>query len=494
MNWEAEFYRKYQAPKTENVTVGFTGIDPGNYNDDLTSEQRDIVEDMILSYLKRLQIRVDSGNVDPSIIENPLYIDLETERLTHNKLGGLQGGKPNDCYHLTAQEWGKLLRMLNVVYPDGATDPVFPGGGGGGDDTGGGDDGDTTGGLPGSTPPLWTQNNLPADYTFYSADMPDPHVHKPYYGVLGAVMNWYYGLALAKYKEGQSGEKVHILKYTSLGWSKYCNAYYTANTSHADQHFDWISQWFYYNGVLYVLGNHYAPTRFLHYINSSGDMKREMYSSVEDGLNSCPFTTGVYSDNLNQLFFFNVEGSYIRCTTDRDLVVKKELLSVGMRITAGCAAYNPINNLICVAGKQGTANSANGTSWVTNTNAPKDIMYLTYREDLGRFFAFGYESKLFYSSTDGLNWTNFNNTPVPISSVSSVNYNPDLGWYCAVGGTSKNAYFSKDLKTWRTVEVTQGTPIKMGNVVWVSGEVTKSYLLIPQNGSQYYTFNPSDWK
>ena len=146
-----------------------------------------------------------------------------------------------------------------------------------------------------------------------------------------------------------------------------------------------------------------------------------------------------------------------------------------------------------MAGIQGTAVSSDGVNWAKNTNAPKDIMLLEFREDLGCFFAFGRNSKLFYHSTDGLNWSNINSTPVPISNVMSVNYNPDLGWYCAIGDPTQYVYFSKDLEHWVASQVTIVGNVSMGNVVWVGGSVQK-YILLPTSGNVYYTFSPADWK
>ncbi|MBR1486173.1 MAG: hypothetical protein IJ597_02830 [Synergistaceae bacterium] len=70
---------------------------------------------------------------------------------------------------------------------------------------------------------------------------------------------------------------------------------------------------------------------------------------------------------------------------------------------------------------------------------------------MGKFFAIGESTGLFYVSEDGLNWEQFNNTPVPLVTVKSMAYNAKAG-YCVIGtaadGTDKHTYHSMDGENW----------------------------------------------
>ena len=139
----------------------------------------------------------------------------------------------------------------------------------------------------------------------------------------------------------------------------------------------------------------------------------------------------------------------------------------------------------------GTAVSSTGATWELHPEAPHNLQDLTFREDLGCFFAWSYTDRLFYVSRDGKTWTKLNNTPMPLEEVSCLDYSPELGWYCAIGGTGKTAYFSKDLEHWIGTEVTNGAAIQMNSVKYMPN--IGKYILMPKSGGSYYTFDASAW-
>ena len=106
--WE-DFKLKYAPPKVENITVGFSGIDPAGYAATLTAEQLDMVRNLVLAYISKLTIRIDSGNLDPQADEPEVpSIPLKPSEIPHERLDELLGGNSEGHYHLTEDEIVKL--------------------------------------------------------------------------------------------------------------------------------------------------------------------------------------------------------------------------------------------------------------------------------------------------------------------------------------------------------------------------------------------------
>ena len=106
--WE-EFYKKYLQPRVEKIIVGFSGIDPDEYSFSLTDEQLELVKDLVLAYLLKLTIKIDSGNIDPDEPEPEVQpVMLKPSEIPHELLDGLLGGGEEGHYHLTSEELEKL--------------------------------------------------------------------------------------------------------------------------------------------------------------------------------------------------------------------------------------------------------------------------------------------------------------------------------------------------------------------------------------------------
>ena len=113
-----EFYDKFEQPQINRLTVGFSGIDPqqktlfeaAEYDySKLTPAQQKVIEQMIASYVSKLSIRIDSGNVDPATPEpEPPTVTLRPSEIPHEDLAGLLGGDKDGHYHLTDEQHERL--------------------------------------------------------------------------------------------------------------------------------------------------------------------------------------------------------------------------------------------------------------------------------------------------------------------------------------------------------------------------------------------------
>ena len=91
-SWQEEFERKYNRPAVERVTVGFSGIDP---NPKYVTP--DNLDGEILERLRNLEIRIDSGNVDPGTPEpTPAPVQPIITTTDHERLDNLLAGTRTD--------------------------------------------------------------------------------------------------------------------------------------------------------------------------------------------------------------------------------------------------------------------------------------------------------------------------------------------------------------------------------------------------------------
>ena len=207
--WE-DFKLKYAPPKVEGLTVGFSGIDPAGYAATLTEEQLEMVKALVLAYISKLTIKIDSGSIEPDapppevqpITLHPTEIphelldelmggdedghyhltDVELEKLkamiqtfvpdgeevdphegisSHEMLNGLFGGNANGHYHFTSDEWTKLRKVLDKLFPDGATEPQFPSVPASTDEPSEPEPEPELGGMPAADPPQWLEKQTP---------------------------------------------------------------------------------------------------------------------------------------------------------------------------------------------------------------------------------------------------------------------------------------------------------------------------------------------
>ena len=121
-NYE-DFLKVYENPSLDGVIVGFSGIDPQKKssgsdmgdgcdcdNTTLTDEQKTIVDEKIYEKFHELEIRIDSGNIDPDAEEDevlPGYLD--PKEIDHEVLKNLYGGGTSGHYHLFKEERDKII-------------------------------------------------------------------------------------------------------------------------------------------------------------------------------------------------------------------------------------------------------------------------------------------------------------------------------------------------------------------------------------------------
>ena len=207
-------------------------------------------------------------------------------------------------------------------------------------------------------------------------------------------------------------------------------------------------------------------------------------SSTEQGTMSS-FCALCYSPTLDFVLISNPSGKMMK-TKGNIVQDNRAVYSSGMAVNEACLKWSEDKGIFCLAGSNGTAISTDGENWTKNTEtAPKDLMELTWRDDLGKFFAWSESEKLFYVSSDGLNWEQFNNTPIPLETVKGVRYSKELGKYCAFPSSGQYVYFSKDLENWKQSDVVGGE-IGIADIIYFP-PVNKWVLMPTGSTTTFYT-------
>ena len=343
--------------------------------------------------------------------------------------------------------------------------------------------------LPKGSPPEWVQRDLPSGFTAYSG------VHKMWYGSYSwlaktgniTAAQYYDNALLILMLKGSSKSTVSMSSLTNSSETNYIFEPAASDGNYLDFLTEPHTQSLYYTakeGVICTLSGGSSSTLSNHTV---------LTSSVLSDCNSL-----CYSEYLDIMLAVGETGNVVVMTYNSS---KKQFTgSVSTQYTTGLsnvnpssAAWSPDQMVFCIAGSEGTATSADGVLWNTHTESsvPKNLIDLSFREDLECFFARSLNDKCFYVSGDGETWQKLTNTPIPLETVACVDYSPATGIYCAVGGTGKNAYFSKDLDTWVSTNITYGADVEAGSVIYMPS--TKRYVLMPTSGSYLYTFDPSEW-
>lgn len=545
-SWEEEFNKRYKAPQVDEVTVGFSGIDPQVK----TVNDADIGEE-VWKRLKELEIRIDSGNIEPDKPEpEPDPYPLVPVVTDHEKLDGLLGGNENGHYHLTADERLKLQNMPATGVkgekgdkgdkgdPGPKGDKVDPGtveGLTGNHEElsgllGGAEDEHyhlteeeqlrlailirgffPTGtdqiyipyvdasdpdnpivlpytpfvDLPKGTPPEWEIRNATSNNT------PLSNITKNAVMYSGKAL----GLSDGLFVFGQATTTNSVAYYTSdlINWQKPLNSFsslvsgvYNTGGGYIDdtQEFE-----------LLFLNN--TNTSELYYLTNQSEIKKASAIWGKDG--STAIKTKIVSATVSPELGILLLGNTTNFVTKKikgvsgftRYTVPKPSSVNAIYLNNNGLAWSPDAQVFCACGKYATSTSADGENWITHSDAQRNLTDLTYREDLESFFARCLDDKLFYASGDGITWKAVTSTPIPLETVSCVDFCAETGIYCAVGGTGRYAYFSKDLSTWVATTITNGTPIEAGSVIYMPS--TKKYVLMPTSGSYYYTFDASEW-
>ena len=406
----------------------------------------------------------------------------------HEELEGLLGGAEDEHYHFTDDEHRRLGILLSSFFPNGddylyvpvvIDDPEHPyllpytpfqN-------------------LPKGTPPEWVQLNFPTGFTAYSG------VHKMFYGSYATR-----GKSSDDCSYLDNSLLVLMLKGTTLS-----TVLMSSLTSNTETNYIWepASGGNYLDWLMAKEAKDYG--RGLYYTYGAGVICTYNTDTTNNMSNYTVVTSTVLSD-CNSLCYSEYLDIMLAIGATGDVVVMSysssankfsgtasTKYSIGIPVNPSSAAWSPDQMVFCVTGAEGVATSADGVSWDTFTgdDVPKNMGDLSFREDLGCFFARGLTDKYFYVSGDGETWQKLTNTPIPLETVATVDYTPATGIYCAVGGTGKKAYFSKDLTEWTSTDITRGEDVTAGSVIYMPS--TRKYVLMPTSGSSFYTFDPSDW-
>lgn len=193
-----------------------------------------------------------------------------------------------------------------------------------------------------------------------------------------------------------------------------------------------------------------------------------------------------HSSTLDVVFYFDKEGRAIKITsasTATPVMVSSYYATGISNINTNCAAWSNSVKKVCVSSSDGqVAVSADGVIWTT-ANTPDNLVELEYREDLGKFFARGENTKLFYVSEDGLTWIQYSIIPFPLDEVHASTYSSIYG-YCVIGylGSETYSIHSEDFSEW-TFKKMANTNIRFTNVV--ESCLDNGFVAIPYSGGSY---------
>ena len=406
----------------------------------------------------------------------------------HEELQGLLGGTDDEHYHFTDNEHRRLGLLLSAFFPNGGDDIYIPVKI---------EDGNIVPlpytpfeNLPSGTPPEWVQRDFPTGFTAYSG------VHKMWYGSYAMLSkssdNCSY-LDNALLVLMLKGSSLSTVLMSSLTTSTETNLIW--EPSSGGNYIDWL--------IAKGVNTTYGWGRSLYYTYGAGVICT-LSGSTSSSLASHTVVTSTVLSNCNSLCYSEYLDIMLAVGATGDVVVMSYAsnrysgtastkYTIGISVNPSSAAWSPDQMVFCVAGAEGTATSADGVTWETHTgdDVPKNLGDLSFREDLGCFFARGLTDKYFYVSGDGETWQKLTNTQIPLDTVACVDYTSATGLYCAVGGTTKQVYFSKDLNTWKSTDITRGEAMTAGSVIYMPS--TRRYIFMPTSGSYFYTFDPSDW-
>ncbi|MBQ7220795.1 MAG: C-type lectin domain-containing protein [Synergistaceae bacterium] len=414
----------------------------------------------------------------------------------HEELNSLLGGDSTGHYHFNADEWHKIKTLITTTFPPGSTTPVFPGS-------------PTNPNIPdvplpdysamfAGKAPQWGKSSIPGSYKS-AADG-----GRMYSGTIAITSSPYVFPALVMpmtYKN--SSTKVKLMYTTDLtSWKLLRDLTIKSHGSSLGE----------------LVYGHISPTsklkarseakaHFIFYASYAGTSKAVYYKSAGTGssihnpsTNASGYLAGDYSPDGRKFVLSNGNGNIVVVSYKKDtstaviLQVTDKGATIGMSVNPGCLKYG--KGIYCATGPNGTAQSADGANWTVNNNAPKDMIGLAYREDwtytdsngasfTGAFLACSRDTRVFYYSGDGKNWTQCSTVRIPLEGVSGVAYSPERQEYCAVGMPGNVACISKDLVTWTPTYVSVAD-ITASDVVWAS--FAGKFVLMPNSSNDFYTY------
>ena len=235
--------------------------------------------------------------------------------------------------------------------------------------------------------------------------------------------------------------------------------------------------------LYYFLGKN-AYSKIIVVVNGKRNFITPPYTTID-------WRAGVYSSANNAILFISKNGVAVKLkspTASSPINCDEQYSSIGYgtETNPNCAAWSTVVKKYCVSATGNiVATSSDGDTWELGS-APDNLLELEFRSDLGKFFARGENTKLFYVSEDGLNWTQYNSMPIPLSTVKSVAYSSAYG-YCAVGLSNDGAFnysaHSADLENW-TFKKIDTENIELTNVVYAGGSIN-SFVAAPKSGGNF---------
>ena len=227
-----------------------------------------------------------------------------------------------------------------------------------------------------------------------------------------------------------------------------------------------------------------ASASVVHAIQTSSTYTDLTLKAAKGATTSTTYAATCYSSSLKTTLYISTAGK-VYLFKDNARLYQSGTKTV-MSVNEGCAAWSTSANVFCIAGPSGTATSSDGQTWTVHSSAPRNIVNLEYRSGIGKFVA--RVGNTFYSSSDGITWTNmFPNATLPssVSNIKALKYSDSYDLYCLISSASTNAaYFSRDLQHWKKTTVTENA-MAMGDVIAYS----IYFILIPTSGLNYYMFS-----
>lgn len=511
--WD-DFLAKYTQPQMENIIVGFSGIDPNikSAGSGLTSEQMETIDDLIKEYISKITIKIDSGDIDPDAPPTEVQpVTLKPSEIPHELLDKLLGGDTNGHYHFTKEEWAKVKTLLSSVFPSGSETPVFPTGptnpstddpSGEDDPSGGDDDIPDYSALFATKEPSWGTIGLGAKHRSVKQE------GRMYFGTV-VKGNKVYNPALVVpiIYDNDSNDKLRLVYTTSSDLTSFAELTAELAVARGITLGDMVHAYF---GITNKLQDKYVDKRhFCFYCTYLKSTNKNIYyygSSTSlhySTTNYSGYLAGAYKNDAGntgdqKIVCANGDGGvcivgYSKDTTSSitTKVIEKGA-SIGMKVNPGCLRYGA--GVFCATGTEGAANSSDGINWNVNKAAPKNMISLHYRSDFtytdstgknctGAFIACSKETRIFYFSSDGYNWTQCSTKRVPLDSVIATAYDPNKKRYCVVGTPGNVACLTQDFVEW--------TPTYVSKVNLSVLDVTYAFdkfVIMLKNSDTLYTY------
>ena len=423
----------------------------------------------------------------------------------HEELTNLLGGDNNEHYHFTEDEWKKLKTLLSVMFRPDSDTPILPT-----DPTTPSEDepSEDEDAIPDYTvlfenkEPSWKSISLNAKYKTPKDE------GRMYFGTAVKGKNIYQtALVVPTIYNENSNSLIRLVYTTSSALTSFSNL---ISSNIAKARGIALGDIVYaYMGIAPNLKSQYNWKRhfcvFCTYLNSTNNSIYYYGSSTSihsPNTNQSGYLAGAYKSDAGnagdqKIVCATADGGVCIVGYRRNSVssitsgVLTQGASIGMKVNPGCLRYGA--GVFCATGSQGAAHSADGISWKVNKSAPKNMIGLQYRSDFaykdingkdctGAFIACSKDTRMFYFSSDGYNWTQCSSKKVPLEKVIAVAYDPNNKRYCVIGVPGNVACFTQDFVNWTPTYVSK-VDLSLLDVIWAFNK----FVIMPKNSPNLYT-------